>query len=106
MRGFLFTIIDILMDKIINRYIKEVIIIKEPLFCEEKQGMFKDEIEYHWYNPDGHIIFISYGNKGGGVVGYSSYALENLMEMFNLTFQEAVTKMSVYIEQNKQTVIM
>jgi len=93
------------MDKIINRYIKKFIIVSEPLFCEEKSGMVYNEIEYHWYNNDGQIIFISYGEKGGGIVGYSSFALENLMLQFNLTFDEAVKRMSLYIEENKETII-
>ena len=41
------------MDKIINRYIKKFIIVSEPLFCEEKNGMVNNEMEYHWYNNDG-----------------------------------------------------
>jgi len=93
------------MDKIINRYIKKFIIVSEPLFCEEKNGMVNNEMEYHWYNNDGEIIFISYGEKGGGIVGYSSFALENLMLQFNLTFDEAVKRMSIYIEENKETII-
>ena len=93
------------MDKIINRYIKKFIIVSEPLFCEKKNGMVNNEIEYHWYNNDGQIIFISYGEKGGGIIGYSSFALENLMLQFNLTFDDAVKRMSLYIEENKETII-
>jgi hypothetical protein len=92
------------MEKIINKYIKKFII-DEPLFCEEKSGMINNEIEYHWYNKNGQIIFISYGKKGGGIIGYSSFALETLMRTFNLTFDDAVKKMSLYVEENKETII-
>ena len=93
------------MNKVIKKFIKNEIIVAEPLFCEEKTGLFKDEIEYHWYNKDGQVIFISYGNRGGGIVGYSSYALEMLMNVFSLTFQEAVTTMSLYVEEHRESLI-
>jgi hypothetical protein len=105
MRGFLFVIFYFEMEEIINQYISEILIVDVPLFCEEKQGMIKDEIEYHWYNKNGNIIFISYGKKGGGIIGYSSYVLEDLMMTFVLTFEEAVTKMSQYVEKHKESIV-
>ncbi len=93
------------MNRVIKKFIKNEIIVSSPLFCEGKTGPFKDEIEYHWYNKDGQVIFISCSDKGGGILGYSSYALETLMNVFSLTFQEAVTEMSIYVEEHKETLL-